>query len=90
MNDFLSFRKMIVPVIIQVLFWIGVVLSVLGGVVMAAVADGAGEVLIGVLWIFLGPIIVRIYCEVLIVVFRINETLTDIKNNLAQRNPGQP
>ncbi len=30
----------------------------------------------------LGPIAVRIYCELLIIFFRMNETLTDIRNDL--------
>jgi hypothetical protein len=30
----------------------------------------------------LGPIVVRVICEVLIVSFRMNETLTEIRNEL--------
>ena len=41
----------------------------------------AGEPLGGLLTLFLGPLIVRVYCEVLILFFRINTTLTDIRNN---------
>ena len=41
---------------------------------------------LGLLVLLLGPITVRIYCELVMVVFRINETLTDIKNEL-RRNP---
>ena len=36
----------------------------------------------GVLSILVGPLFVRIYCELLVVIFRINETLTDIKKKL--------
>ena len=32
MEDFLKFRKMITPIIIQILFWIGVVLCVIVGI----------------------------------------------------------
>lgn len=78
---------MVTPVIIQILFWIGVVVSVIGGLISivrgaGASYGGGGMVLVGLLWIFLGPIIVRIYCELLIVIFSINDTLTDIKNQL--------
>ncbi len=87
MQDFLKFKKMVTPVIIQILFWIGVVVSVIGGLISivrgaGASYGGGGMVLVGLLWIFLGPIIVRIYCELLIVIFSINDTLTDIKNQL--------
>lgn len=85
-GDFLSFRRMITPLIIQVLFWIGVVVSVIAGLIMivaGAVDDyGGGEqVLIGLTVFVLGPIVVRIWCELLILFFRMNETLTEIKNN---------
>jgi len=38
--------------------------------------------------VVLGPIVVRIYCELLILLFRMNETLTEIRNN-TQPGPGQ-
>ena len=76
-SDFLSFRKMVTPIIIQGLFWVGVAISVLGGLVsMFRVGFFAG-----LLTIIIGPIITRIYCELLILFFRMNETLTEIKNN---------
>ncbi|NLF31878.1 MAG: DUF4282 domain-containing protein [Planctomycetes bacterium] len=75
--DFLSFRTMVTPIIIQALFWLGVAVCVIGG--LAGIF--AGEPLGGLLTLFLGPLIVRVYCEVLILFFRINTTLTDIRNN---------
>lgn len=89
MDDFLKFRKMITPVIIQVLFWIGVAGSVIGALVVMAMSfgrygGGAGQFLGGLLMLVLGPVVVRIYCELLILLFRINETLTEIKNGLAK------
>lgn len=87
MEDFLKFKKMITPVIIQILFWIGVAVCVIMGLVaMVGGANspyGGGQVVLGgLLLIFLGPLAVRIYCELLIVIFSINDTLTDIKNGL--------
>ncbi|MDW8226379.1 MAG: DUF4282 domain-containing protein, partial [Anaerolineales bacterium] len=82
MEDFLKFKKMITPIIIQILFWIGVVGSVIMGLISIvgganAHYGGGAMVFAGILWIFLGPIITRIYCELLIVIFSINDTLTD-------------
>lgn len=85
MEDFLSFRKMLTPIIIQVLFWIGVLATVISGLVM--MTQGGSNIAMGVLSIVLGPIIVRIYCELLIVIFRINDTLTEIKNSKSSQSP---
>ena len=90
MNDFLAFRKMITPAVIQVIFWIGVAVCVLGGLV--AIIQGAGgrygggeQVLSGVLMIILGPIAVRIYCELLIIMFRIHDRLVEIQDNTSSK-----
>jgi len=83
MSDFWSFRKMVTPVIIQILFWVGVIACVVSGIFMIALGRqyfGEGTVLKGVLLVIFGPLAVRIYCEILIVFFRINETLTEIKH----------
>ena len=89
MEDFLKFRKMITPVIIQFLFWVGVGVSVIVALCMMVVgvtSNGQGfMVLAGLVMLFLGPVFVRIYCELLILFFRMNETLTEIKNGLAKK-----
>lgn len=90
MRDFLSFRKMITPIIIQIIFWLGVGFCLLGGLIMivhgATVNFGGGaQVLGGLLLFFFGPIGVRIYCELLIIFFRMNETLIDIKHLLERK-----
>ena len=93
MWDFLTFRKMLIPVLIQILFWVGTIACVVGGLMVttgaAAVPKEAAmvrnHVLAGAALIFLGPFILRIYCELLIVVFRMNDTLTEIRNNTMGR-----
>ena len=91
MEDFINFKKMLTPIIIKVLFWVGVALAILGGlatIVGGLSNDGGGKaVLMGLLMIVLGPVIVRIYCELLIVIFSINDTLTDIKNMMQDKQP---
>jgi hypothetical protein len=42
-------------------------------------------IFIGFFTMLLAPIGVRIYCELLIVIFRMNETLTDIHNELRRK-----
>ncbi len=87
-GDYLTFRKMIVPLVIQIIFWLGVALTVFGGLyalVNAPKNMPAQFYLITLGMIVLGPFLMRMYCELLIVMFRINDTLTDIKNELSRR-----
>jgi hypothetical protein len=87
MSDFFSFRTMITPVIIQILFWLGVALCVIFGIGYMVIGSryGAAGPVYGLLILVLGPVVVRIYCEILIIFFRINETLTEIKHTLEDR-----
>lgn len=85
LNDLLTFKKMITPTIIQIIFWIGVVICVIGGIVgivVGAVRNTATGVSYGLITLIIGPLAVRIYCELLILVFRINDTLTEISNKM--------
>lgn len=82
MGDFLTFRRMITPIIIQIVFWIGIIgILVLG---ILAIVDGAsgetdgGAVVLGVLFIIFGPMIWRVFCELMILVFRIIEKLANL------------
>ncbi|WP_100332437.1 DUF4282 domain-containing protein [Bacillus xiapuensis] len=87
MDKFLQFDRMITPTIIKVLFWIGVALSILSGLSM--IITGTGQygggfaVLTGLLTIVLGPLLVRVYCELLMVFFKMHESLKNIEERLA-------
>ncbi len=84
-SDFLSFRKMITPIIIQILFWLGVIIAIIFGIVSivyGVIRSDVQTLLYGLLVLILGPLVVRIYCEILILFFRINETLTEISNKI--------
>jgi hypothetical protein len=93
MSDFWAFRTMVTPVIIQILFWVGVFICLVAGAIMVIYGAtqyqaGQGQYLWqGLLLFFLGPLGVRVYCEILIVFFRINETLTEIEHSLKPRPP---
>jgi hypothetical protein len=77
MEDLLAFRKMITPFLIQILFWLGILAVVIGGLV--ALVGGAPLQGLGML--IFGPIIVRVYCELTIVIFKIHEALETIRDN---------
>ncbi|MGB8991495.1 MAG: DUF4282 domain-containing protein [Desulfobaccales bacterium] len=93
MSDFWAFRTMVTPVIIQMLFWVGTILCIIIGGIMTiygATQYDMGQAHYlwkGVLLFLLGPLAVRVYCEILIVFFRINETLTEIKHAVEGRKP---
>ena len=91
MGDFLSFRKFITPVFIQAFFWVLVVVTVLGafGMMFRGTASG---VLTGLIWLVLGPVMVRIYCEILILLFRIYDELVAMRTGVPPEGsaPGFP
>ena len=77
MSDFLSFRTMITPGIMKVLCYLGMIICVVVGGAMAAGVDPIGG--IGIL--ILGPIVVRIYSELMIVIFEIHGELKKMNDS---------
>lgn len=78
MIEFLSFRKFYTPVAIHILFWIGVGACVVEGITMIASAGPFGRglgILNGLLVLLIGPILVRVACEVIMAVFGIHASL---------------
>ncbi|OCA88899.1 DUF4282 domain-containing protein [Pseudobacillus wudalianchiensis] len=87
MANFLSFDKMITPTIIKIIFWVGVVMSVLSGLSMIITGFnsyyGSGfAVLTGLLTIVLGPLLVRVYCELLILFFKMHDSVKNIERHM--------
>ena len=80
MNEFLTFKKLYTPVLIQVLFWVGVGVCVVEGIGTIAQAgtfrSGLG-IVNGLLILGVGPIAVRVICELLIAVFGIHRSLKE-------------
>ncbi len=79
-KDFIAFKFMITPVFIQVIFWLGV-LSVFAAGIFSMTRGGVGALMGILIWIF-GALYVRVICEIMIIFFRIYETLKDIRNNI--------
>lgn len=79
MRDYLLFRKFITPIAIELFFWLGVGLCVAEGIAMiiaAAGRFGSGiGVLNGILLLLIGPIFVRVACELIMAVFGIHDAL---------------
>jgi len=89
MEEYLSFKKMITPVIVKILFWIGVVVVVVSGLVFFFGGKWmVGSVLVGmfmgIIMIPLGILLLRLYAEVIIIIFMINDHLSEIRKNTAR------
>ena len=78
MADFFRFRRMISPVLIEVGFWLAIVAAIL-----IALSRGWQETIV----VLAALLPLRIWCEFLILFFRMNETLTDIRNLLDNGMP---
>lgn len=76
-GDFLNFRIMISPVIILVLFWLGLVAIVIAAIALFTQA----KTLAGVGTLILGPFAWRIICEYMILGFRMHACLEAIAKN---------
>jgi hypothetical protein len=76
MKDFLIFRTMITPYLVQILFWISILLFI-----FIAIVDIIHQVNWRIILeiIILGPLASRIVCELLILLFRINDHLAAIR-----------
>jgi len=74
-NDILFFDKMLTPKIITVVYWLGLIGCVVGGLFTMT-----QSFLTGLAVLVLGSIAVRVYCEIVIVFFKINESLVVIRD----------
>jgi|SRR5699024_2605280 len=86
--SFLKFERMITPVFIQIMFWVGFLGSFIAGLGLIGygiISSSGGflEILIGIGVLFVGPLMVRIYCELLIVVFKMHGSLLDIRSSIS-------
>lgn len=80
MDDFLSFRKFITPMFIQIIFWVFVGMAVIAG--LTAMLKGGMMILGGPIMIAIGVFLARIYCELLILLFRIYDELVAIRTGV--------
>ena len=74
MGEYLSFRKHYTPGIIHVLFWV---------LLFANTMDaffGGHDFWGAVFTLFVGPVLLRIICELILILFEINESLLAIRS----------
>ena len=89
LSDFTSFEKLISPTLIKILYWVGIVVIVLGGLRALFTAFSAGGGVLGALLAIVGTIAFligwRVACEIYIVVFGIYDRLGEIRDRGAMR-----
>lgn len=74
-KDLLYFDEMLTPKIITVVYWLLLFITIISG--LGTMIGGGGIVgfLGGIILIITGAIAVRIWCELLIVIFKIHQNL---------------
>ena len=75
MKEFLTYKTMVTPGIVKVLSYIGMVVALIAGLLAMAV-----DPLTGIATAILGPIAVRIYAEVMLIMFEIHGELKKLND----------
>ena len=76
MKDVLFFNNMLTPKIITAVYCVLLLGAVLGGLGTIF----SGKILIGLFGTVVGAVAARIWCELMIVLFKMNEALQDLRN----------
>lgn len=79
MNELLNFDSMVTPKFISVFYWLLLLFVLVSGLG----ALFTGSCLAGILGIVIGAIGVRVWCELLIVVFKIHKNIKRIADHPA-------
>ena len=83
MRNILFFEKMLTPKIIILLYWSLLLVAIMGGVFLMFSGPYGFTIVkffTGILLALGGAVGARVWCELLIVLFKINDSLQDIKN----------
>jgi len=85
MQRFLTFDEMVTPSIILVVYWIVIILIVIGA--LSTIAGGFWAFVGGIVAGAVGLILWRVACEMMLIMFRIHAQLADIIRNTATPRP---
>lgn len=81
LGGFLSFRYMITPVLVQGIYVLVAVIITIVGLIAMVNAGPDGGILTGLLIIVLGNLVWRVYMEIVMLFFRINEGIQAVERN---------
>lgn len=86
---FLGFERLIAPILIKLIYWIGIVVILITGVssVVTTGGEGIGRMLLTLLALLLSLLIWRLLSELGILAFNIYERLVEIRDLMARQIP---
>lgn len=83
MKEILQFDTMLTPKLITFIYWLFLISSVIGGLFSMFSGFGGlsfGSFFMGIIYAIIGMIFARIWCELLIVLFKMNQALQILKD----------
>lgn len=83
MNDWLTFDRFVTPKFITVFYWLLVAAAVLQGLIAMFAGGGLVGFLLGLVILVVGVIVARVFCELLIILFKIHENTERIASSSA-------
>ena len=81
MGEYLSFRKHYTPGIIHVLFWVLLAANTLDALF------GGHDFWGGTFTLFVGPVLIRVACELILILFEINDSLIALRTSQTPATP---
>jgi zinc ribbon protein len=78
--DFLMFRRMMIPILIRILFIVALVVCVIGFLVSLLTLQWGAALA----FLIVGPLVARIYSELIILLFVMNDTLSDLLRTIGE------
>ncbi len=79
MWNYLCFRKMLMPFIMQFVFWALSALCIAAGIYIIIIRH---NIIYGIAITLVSPLVIRLGCEIIMVFFRIYQILQNIERNL--------
>ena len=99
MKDFLKLDTYLIPKIVPVIYRIGLILCIINGFIQIISNIFLADIqhyyywievlLLVIFWIVIIPVILRITCEVFLILYDIYQTLLGIKSNLTHQDDKQ-
>ena len=71
---------MVTPTLIQIIYWLAMIATIIGGI--AFISREGSAIAVGFLYLTLGPLAIRVYADMFIVICKMHENFADIKRSL--------
>jgi len=81
MWDILTFRKMLTPSLLQLLFWLGMLMFIVNGILTII----HQQPLLALGWLIAAPLALRVIVELMMCFFAINNQLNSLRHLLGEQ-----